>query len=111
MKIVVGQGSCGIAAGALKVLNAFKLSLENRNDIKLTIAGCIGMCFLEPIVDVYLDDNSLKRFVRVKETDVERIITAINESDFNSVNDLLIKRKTRIFYQSKQELPLLIVER
>ncbi|MEG2396439.1 MAG: NADH-quinone oxidoreductase subunit NuoF [Oscillospiraceae bacterium] len=106
MKIVVGQGSCGIAAGALKVLNAFKLSLENKNDIKLTIAGCIGMCFLEPIVDVYLDDNSLKRFVRVKETDVERIITAINESDFNSVNDLLIKKEDEDFLSKQTRIAL-----
>ena len=51
MKIVVGEGSCGIAAGAEKVRQA--LLKQDLNGAKLTIAGCIGMCYLEPIVDIY----------------------------------------------------------
>ena len=46
MKIVVGEGSCGIAAGAEKVRQA--LLKEDLNGAMLTIAGCIGMCYLEP---------------------------------------------------------------
>ena len=42
MKIVVGEGSCGIAAGAEKVRQA--LLKEDLNGAMLTIAGCIGMC-------------------------------------------------------------------
>ena len=53
MKIVVGEGSCGIAAGAEKVRQA--LLKQDLNGAKLTIAGCIGMCYLEPIVDIYED--------------------------------------------------------
>ena len=45
MKIVVGEGSCGIAAGAEKVRQA--LLKQDLNGAKLTIAGCIGMCYLE----------------------------------------------------------------
>ena len=56
MKIVVGQGSCGIATGAKKVANRFEEILGEKNiDINVDITGCIGTCFLEPIVDIYED--------------------------------------------------------
>ena len=52
MRIVIGQGSCGIAAGAEKVRKA----LMNTNiTFDISITGCIGMCYLEPIVDIYDD--------------------------------------------------------
>ena len=51
MKIVVGQGSCGIAAGAGRVYDALAQALSGTAH-ELTIAGCIGMCYLEPIVDI-----------------------------------------------------------
>lgn len=70
MKIVVGEGSCGIAAGAEKVRQA--LLKQDLNGAKLTIAGCIGMCYLEPIVDIYEDDQEVKRLVRVTENDAEK---------------------------------------
>ena len=48
MRIVVGEGSCGLAAGAGKVHAALaKLG----SDVGIT--GCIGMCYLEPVVDLY----------------------------------------------------------
>ena len=43
MKIVVGQGSCGIATGAKKVANRFEEILVEKNiDINVDITGCIG---------------------------------------------------------------------
>ncbi|MBQ1639444.1 MAG: (2Fe-2S) ferredoxin domain-containing protein, partial [Ruminococcus sp.] len=63
MKIVIGQGSCGIAAGAEKVRRA--LLNTNINAESVTITGCIGMCWLEPIVDIYDDNNELTRLVKV----------------------------------------------
>ncbi len=66
MKVVVGLGSCGIAAGASKVYNELKKEIENRKlDIDLKITGCVGMCHLEPIVDIYDDEGNLDRYVRV----------------------------------------------
>lgn len=62
MRIVVGEGSCGIAAGAHKVYEA----LKKLGCVNLGITGCIGMCFLEPIVDIYDGDTLKKRLVRVK---------------------------------------------
>ena len=45
MKIVVGQGSCGIATGAKKVANRFEEILGEKNiDINVDITGCIGTC-------------------------------------------------------------------
>ena len=57
--IKVGQGSCGIAAGAGKVYDVLNAKLSGNEDVKLSITGCIGMCYLEPIVDVY--EGALRR--------------------------------------------------
>ena len=48
MRIVVGEGSCGLAAGAGKVHAALTALGAD-----VGITGCIGMCYLEPIVDLY----------------------------------------------------------
>ena len=59
MKIIVGKGSCGIAAGANKVSeSAEKYIKEKGLDIPVTVTGCIGMCYLEPIIDVVRDDGT-----------------------------------------------------
>ena len=53
MKIRVGLGSCGIAAGGGKLLDIIKDEVSNEKlDISVEPTGCIGMCFYEPIVDV-----------------------------------------------------------
>lgn len=66
MKIVVGQGSCGIAAGANKVYATLENELKNVDpNVKLTIAGCIGTCYLEPIVDVIDDEGIKTTYVKV----------------------------------------------
>ena len=57
MHILIGEGSCGIAAGALKVHSALEKLLSEKDDIKIKSTGCIGMCFLEPIVDIYEGKN------------------------------------------------------
>ena len=70
MKVVVGQGSCGIAAGALKAYDVLEQKLNRDNELDVT--GCIGMCYLEPIVDVY-NENELHRFVKVTPKIAEKI--------------------------------------
>ena len=75
MKIVVGQGSCGIATGAKKTAAEFEKQLKANNlDTELTITGCVGTCYLEPIVDVYEDNGDMTRYVKVQPDRVERII-------------------------------------
>jgi len=58
LKIRVGLGSCGIASGGRKIYSAIIEELKNNNlDIKVESTGCIGMCYLEPIVDIIEDDK------------------------------------------------------
>ena len=55
-RIVVGMATCGIAAGARPVLNAFVEEVNNANltdKVSVTQTGCAGLCQLEPIVEVY----------------------------------------------------------
>jgi NADH-quinone oxidoreductase subunit F len=66
MRIVVGQGSCGIAAGASKVSLAFEKEIEHRNaPVSLELTGCCGTCYLEPVVDIYDDHNEKFTYVMV----------------------------------------------
>ena len=52
-KIIVGMGTCGIAAGAREVLRAILKELAKRGiEANVTTVGCIGMCSEEPLVDI-----------------------------------------------------------
>lgn len=54
-RITVGMGTCGIAAGAGKVMEALKSEAAERNlDLDIRFTSCIGMCYKEPIVEVTL---------------------------------------------------------
>ncbi|MBO4848996.1 MAG: (2Fe-2S) ferredoxin domain-containing protein [Clostridia bacterium] len=59
-RIVVGMATCGIAAGARPVLNAFVEEIANRGltgAVEVSQTGCIGMCRFEPIVEVFEGDQ------------------------------------------------------
>lgn len=103
MKIVVGEGSCGIAAGAAKVYDKLASALDKSNE--LTITGCIGMCFLEPIVDIY-DNGALTRLVKVSENDCERIAKAVNSDDLSTVEDLKISDDDELFLKKQTRIAL-----
>ena len=77
MKIVVGQGSCGIAAGARPVLTAFLEEIEKRDLKNITVAqtGCIGVCRLEPIVEVYVPGQEKVTYVKLTPEMVPRIVS------------------------------------
>ena len=75
MKIIVGQGSCGIASGAKKTEAEFKkLIQDNQINAAVTISGCIGSCYLEPIVDVIDDDGKLSRYVHLTADKAEKVV-------------------------------------
>lgn len=67
-RVAVGMATCGIAAGARPVLNAFveEVAKQNLGD-KVTVSqtGCIGMCRFEPIVEVFEGDNERVTYVKV----------------------------------------------
>lgn len=104
MKIVVGEGSCGIAAGAEKVRQA--LLKEDLNGAMLTIAGCIGMCYLEPIVDIYEDGKEVKRLVRVTENDAKKIAEYAKTGNENAIAPLLVSDEDKEFLNKQTRIAL-----
>jgi NADH-quinone oxidoreductase subunit F len=75
MKIAIGQGSCGIASGSKKIEEAFRRHVaENNLQAEVTITGCIGSCYLEPIVDIYQDGGQMVRYVHMTEDKVDKVV-------------------------------------
>jgi len=76
-RIVVGMATCGIAAGARPVLKAMveEVSTRNLKDIEVTQTGCIGVCRLEPIVEVYAEGKEKVTYVEMTEAKAKRVIT------------------------------------
>lgn len=73
--VTVGMGTCGIAAGARKVMRATLDTLAAREiDAHVTTVGCIGMCSKEPLVDVKRGDEPKITYGNVTVAMVPRII-------------------------------------
>ena len=105
MKLVFGEGSCGIAAGARKVRAAVE-KLNAEGAVEVGITGCIGMCYLEPIVDVYDGGTLVKRLVKVQEKDAERIYKAAASGDLSGVKDLEISADDKEFLEKQTRIAL-----
>jgi len=104
-RIAVGEGSCGIAAGAARVYSALEECLKG-TDTALSITGCIGMCYLEPIVDIYEDDKLVRRLVRVTENDAARIAEATASSDWAALDGLSIEDEDKQFLERQTRIAL-----
>ena len=76
-RIVVGMATCGIAAGARPVMLEFVEELKRRGLENVTVAqtGCIGMCRLEPMVEVYVKDQEKVTYVHMTPEKVARVVT------------------------------------
>lgn len=76
-RIVVGMATCGIAAGARPVMTAFVEELKKRgiSDVNVTMTGCIGVCRLEPMVEVFEVDGSKATYVKMTPEKAVRIVT------------------------------------
>ena len=77
IRVVVGMATCGIAAGARPVLNALNDEIVKRNlsNVKVTQTGCIGVCRLEPIVEVYVPGEEKVTYVKMTPEKVPAIVT------------------------------------
>ena len=75
-RVVIGMATCGIAAGARPVMLAFMDEIAKRQLGHVTVSqtGCIGMCRLEPMVDVITPDGTKTTYVHVKPDMVPRIV-------------------------------------
>ena len=78
IRVVVGMATCGIAAGARPVLNAFVDEVAKRNLKNVTVAqtGCIGMCQYEPIVEVFEPCKDKVTYVQVSPEKVAEIVAS-----------------------------------
>lgn len=77
MRIVVGMATCGIAAGARPVMNAFVDEIQKRNisNAAVGMTGCIGLCRLEPIVEVIDKDGTKVTYVKMTPEKAVRVVT------------------------------------
>ena len=74
-KIIVGMGTCGIAAGARETMHAILEELKKREiEAHVTTVGCIGMCVKEPLVDIEQAGKPRITYANVKPNMVPRII-------------------------------------
>lgn len=103
-KIKIGEGSCGISAGAGKI---HKL-LDEKNSGNYTVhsVGCIGMCFLEPIVDIYNGDALTARLVKVSPDDVDKIISFTESGNMSQISSLVISNEDKGFLEKQTRIAL-----
>lgn len=106
MRIVIGEGSCGIAAGAAKVHKAIEALMTENESFVLGSTGCIGMCFLEPIVDLYDGKTLLKRLVKVTADDAAAIVEAARSGDLSGVEKLVISAEDEEFLSRQTRIAL-----
>ena len=72
----------------------------------MSITGCIGICYLEPIVDVYAPDGALHRCVQVQPEHAETIVNAVAQNDYSSLRDLVIREEDAKFLSKQTRIAL-----
>ncbi|MCF0121251.1 MAG: NADH-quinone oxidoreductase subunit NuoF [Oscillospiraceae bacterium] len=104
-RIAIGEGSCGLAAGAAGVFNAIEKKLDPEK-VSLGITGCIGICYLEPIADIYDENGDLHRCVRVTPENADAIANAAMTGDYSLVSELLIQPEDEEFLTKQTRIAL-----
>ncbi len=106
MRIIIGEGSCGVAAGAAKVHNAIAALMNGSESFSLGSTGCIGMCYLEPIVDIYDGNKLIRRLVKVSAEDAEAIVNAVEANDLSLVEHITISKEDEEFLGRQTRIAL-----
>ena len=77
IRVVVGMATCGIAAGARPVLQAFSDEIGKRKlaNVKLSQTGCIGICQYEPVVEIMVPGQEKVTYVKMTPEKALRIVT------------------------------------
>lgn len=90
-KIIVGMGTCGIAAGAREVMSAIldEIAKRHLHDVSVHQTGCIGMCEKEVLVDVVRPGEPRITYGKVKPVDVSKII-AEHVVNGNIIEELVV---------------------
>ncbi len=109
-QVIVGLGSCGIAAGANKVYETINSLYKNENlDIELKKTSCIGMCYREPLVEI-IDEKGSFLYGLVDEKKAKEIIEKHIKNN-NPINEYLVKSDIietvdDIFWQGQVKIAL-----
>ena len=76
VRVVVGMATCGIAAGARPVMTAFLDEVERRglSNISVSQTGCIGVCRLEPVAEVFVPGQEKVTYVKLRPEMVPAIV-------------------------------------
>lgn len=76
IKILIGMGTCGIAAGAKKVMKVIEEELKSKNllDVEIKQVGCLGLCYSEPNVEVLVEDMPSVLYGKVNEDLAKEIV-------------------------------------
>lgn len=76
VRVIVGMGTCGIAAGAREVMQAVLAELDKRGlkDVSVETTGCIGMCQQEPLLDIIRPGEPRITYGNLTAADVPRIV-------------------------------------
>ena len=105
IRIAVGKGSCGIAAGAAALSDALAPLLES-SGVSLGTVGCVGMCWLEPIVDIYENGLLKARLVHVQPEQAPMIAQAVKSGDFSVIDPLRITKEDHAFLEQQTRIAL-----
>ena len=76
-RVVVGMATCGIAAGARPILNAFVEGVDKEGlngQVIVSQTGCIGLCQYEPIVEVYVPGKEKVTYVKMTVEKAEKVL-------------------------------------
>ena len=76
IRVVVGMATCGIAAGARPVLNAFVEEVNSLNladKVTVTQTGCIGICQYEPVVEIFEAGKDKVTYVKMTPEKVKEV--------------------------------------
>lgn len=75
-RVIVGMATCGIAAGAKPVMNAFMEEIAKRSiqNVTVSMTGCVGICRLEPIAEIYEANGEKTTYVKLDAEKARRIV-------------------------------------
>ena len=105
MKITVGKGSCGIAAGAAEIFNLLEQGVAASGaNCPVSATGCIGMCYLEPIVNV-IREGKTETFVKVNADAAAEILKYVSGKE-NESSKYLIPREELDNLQAQHRIAL-----
>jgi NADP-reducing hydrogenase subunit HndB len=104
-KIIIGMGTCGIAAGARQTMHAILEELTKRQiDAHVTTVGCIGMCAFEPLVDVEQAGGSRITYGNMHPEKIPRLIEE-HLIHGRVVDDWVVARMPQTAHELKEETP------